>query len=276
MARLSINELTTFRWTFDQDVQQLIAGGFKSIGVWRHKLDDFGRERGVDLLASSGLEVSNLAWAGGFTASDGRTLRESIDDALDAIALAAELRAATLLVYSGPRAGHTNAHARRLFREALKQLVPAAEQQGVTLALKPVHALMATEWSFLVGLDEPLALVQEFNSPRLKLAIDTYQTPWDDKGQQQLAAAAPHVALVQLADGRAPTYCEERHTPLGEGEAPLLSLIAALERGGYRGDYDVVLMGLEVPPDDYPTLLRKTHSTFKQLLPVASSIRESA
>lgn len=273
MARLSINELTTFRWTFDQDVQQLSAGGFKAIGVWRDKLEDFGRERGLDLLASCGLRVSNLSWAGGFTGSDGRTLRESIDDASDAIRLAAELKSPCLMVYTGPRSGHTNAHARRLFREALKQLLPVAEQHAVTLAIKPVHPLLATEWSFLTGLEEPLALLKEVNHPRLKLAVDTYQSAWDEGGLQRLTEAAPHVALVQLADGRAPTYCEERHAQLGEGETPLLSLIAALESGGYRGDYDVVLMGLEVPPDDYPTLLRKTLSTFNQLLPVATGAR---
>ena len=40
---------------------------------------------GIELLADSGLKVSNLLWAGGFTGSDGRSLRESIDDAEEAV-----------------------------------------------------------------------------------------------------------------------------------------------------------------------------------------------
>ena len=82
-----------------------MAAGIRGIGVWRQKLADYGEEKGVELLAESGLEVSNLLWAGGFTGSDGRTLRESVNDALEAIRLAADLRAGCLVVYSGGRAG---------------------------------------------------------------------------------------------------------------------------------------------------------------------------
>src|SRR4051794_35720367 len=80
MTRLSMNELTTFRWSFEQDVAQYLAAGFGAIGVWRQKLSDYGEEKGIELLAESGLQVSNLLWAGGFTGSDGRTFRESIED----------------------------------------------------------------------------------------------------------------------------------------------------------------------------------------------------
>ncbi len=275
MARLSINELTTFRWSFEQDVLNLKGAGVTAIGVWRDKLDDFGRGRGIELLATSGLRVSNLSWAGGFTGSDGRGLHESIDDACEAIELAATIGAPCLVVYTGPRGGHTNAHARRLCKDALRQLLPRAEASRVTLAIKPVPMAMSAEWSFLVSLDEALQLVTEFKHPRLKLALDTYQLTWDEGALDKLAAAAAHVALVQLADGRAPDYCDERRTVLGDGEAPLTSMLAALESGGYCGDYDVLLMGLDVPTEEYLELMRKTQATFNQLLPVASAARSA-
>jgi len=70
-----------------------IAAGIPAIGVWRQKLADFGEEKGIELLADSGLSVSNLLWAGGFTGSDGHTYRESLNDAAEAIRLAAALNA---------------------------------------------------------------------------------------------------------------------------------------------------------------------------------------
>ena len=84
MAILSMNETTTYRWSFEEDVAQYAAAGIPAIGVWRQKLSDCGQSRGIELLAQKGLKVSHLLWAGGFTGSDGRTFRESVDDAREA------------------------------------------------------------------------------------------------------------------------------------------------------------------------------------------------
>ena len=105
MPRISINEMTTYHWSLLEDVAGYRAAGVASIGVWRRKLSDFGEERGVELLRDSDLSVSSFWSAGGFTGSDGQTFREAVDDALDALHLAAEVRAGCLVVASGARAG---------------------------------------------------------------------------------------------------------------------------------------------------------------------------
>ena len=91
MAMLSMNETTTYRWSFEEDVRQYAAAGYQAIGVWRQKLADFGEEKGIELLRESGLAVSSLLWAGGFTCSDGSTHRESVEDARESIRLAAAM-----------------------------------------------------------------------------------------------------------------------------------------------------------------------------------------
>ena len=159
MARLSINEMTTYRWSFEEDVVELQAAGIPAIGVWRQKVADVGEDRAVDLLAQSGLAVSNLLWAGGFTGSDGHTFAESLQDAADAIRLAARLRAGCLVVYSGGRNSHTHNHARRLFAGALAELLPLAMELDVTLAVEPMHSACAAEWTFLTTLAEAMSLV---------------------------------------------------------------------------------------------------------------------
>ena len=85
MARLAISEVTTFRWSFEEDVERYRAAGIRAIGVWRQKLADIGAEKGAALLRKAGLAVSSLQWAGGFTGSDGRTHEESLHDARQAI-----------------------------------------------------------------------------------------------------------------------------------------------------------------------------------------------
>ncbi len=148
MARISMNELTTYRWSFEEDVQQYAKAGFDAIAVWRHKLSDFGEEKGAELIAESGLKVSSLLWAGGFTGSDGRSHKESVEDAHDAIRLASNLGADCLIVHSGPRAGHTHNQCARLLTNALKDLLPHADDTNLALALEPMHAQCAQEWTF--------------------------------------------------------------------------------------------------------------------------------
>ena len=157
MVRLSMNELTTFRWPFDEDVRHYAAAGFDAIAVWRQKVSDFGEEKAIELLEDSPLSVSTLLWAGGFTGSDGRTHTESVEDALEAVQLAGDLKANSLVVYTGSRSGHTHNHAKRLFRHAVEALLPCATECGVTLAIEPMHAGCASAWTFLTDLDETLA-----------------------------------------------------------------------------------------------------------------------
>lgn len=130
MAELSIGETTTFRWSLEEDAAEYSAVGIRAVGVWRRKLADCGLPKARELFARHELRVSHLFWAGGFTGSDGRSHRESVEDALDAVRTAAELDCPTLVVCTGPRAGHTANHARRLVQAALAELAHPGDRVG--------------------------------------------------------------------------------------------------------------------------------------------------
>jgi sugar phosphate isomerase/epimerase len=266
MAQLSMNEMTTYRWSFEEDVAQYLDAGIPGIGVWRQKLSDFGEDKGIELLADSGLQVSNLLWAGGFTGSDGRTLRESIDDAEEAVRLAAQMRAGCLIVYSGGRAGHTHNHARRLVKEALLELAPLADELQVTLALEPMHLRCAGDWTFLTGLDDTLTLLDMVGSPRLKLAFDTYHLGQDHQVVDRLNEVADRIAVVHLGDCKTPPRDEQNRSRLGEGAIPLKGIVAALIGAGYDGFYDVELIGEDIEAADYRDLLEQSKRAFAQLI----------
>ncbi len=256
MTRLAINEVTTFRWTFEEDVQQYTALGIPAIGVWRQKLSDFGEEKGIELLRDSGLEVSSLLWAGGFTGSDGRSFADSLEDAREAIRLAAAMRAGCLIVYSGGRGGHTHNHARRLLTGALRSLTPIAAEFGVTMAIEPMHQGCAAEWTFLTTVDDTLRLLEEVDSPQLKLVFDCYHLGQDRSVVERLEDLSPHVAMVQLGDARRPPRGEQDRCPLGHGTIPLAELISSLQSAGYHGFLEVELLGEEFESLEYADVLR--------------------
>ena len=266
MAELSISETTTFRWSFEEDIERYVAAGIPAIGIWRHKLSDCGQAKALDLLGNLELKVSHLFWAGGFTGSDGRSHHESIEDAAEAVRTAAALNCRTLVLYSGPRAGHTYNHARRLVQAALDELVPLAAELGVTLAFEPMHPGCAGEWTFLTSLDLTLDLLQAVASPQVKMALDTYHLGLQGDLPGRIAELVPQIAIVQLGDARQPPNGEQNRCRLGEGIVPLAEIIAALNAGGYDGYYDVELLGEEVEADDYRSLLEHAKEAFRSLV----------
>jgi len=266
MAQLSINETTTFRWSFEEDVANYAAAAIPAIGVWRQKLSDFGVSKGTELLQESGLEVSHLLWAGGFTGSDGRSFRASVDDAIEAVQTAHDLGAATLLVYSGARAGHTYNHARRLIREALKEMLPVSSELGVTLALEPMHPDCATEFTFLTSIDDVVDVIDAVGSPQVKMVFDAYHLGHDEESVDRIGQIAQHIALVQLGDSRQPPQTEQNRCLLGEGIVPLKEIVNALNAAGYDGFYDVELLGEEIETIEYSQLLEHAKKSFDDLL----------
>jgi len=276
MPLLSMNQITTYRWSLPQDIENYLEAGYQAIGVWRRKVSDEGEEEAVELLISSGLYVTNLLWAGGFTGSDGHSFDESLEDAVDALRLAAALHAGCLVVYPGGRNNHTFRHASRLLRSAMDTLLPIAEVVEVPLALKPTNPACAASCSFITDLEGVVKLIEEYHSPWLKLAYDTYHFPFAGRQQQRLAALAPYIGIVHLADGRRTPGIEEERCPLGTGRLSLGTMIATLLEAGYSGPFDVKLIGPEIEPNDYWTLLECSQLAFHQFAQASISSRSPA
>jgi sugar phosphate isomerase/epimerase len=261
-----MNEVTTFRWSLEEDVRRYVAAGYEGIGVWRRKLADHGEEQGVDLIAESGLRVTNLVWAGGFTGSDGRTLEESVHDAAHALRLAGALGAGCLVVYPGGRNNHIVSHAERLLRTALDQLLDFAADVEVALAIEPMHPACASEWTFLTDLESTVAFIEQFDSPFLKLVFDSYHFGHDPAVLANLAEIVPYIGVVHLGDRWTPHSVDQDRRPLGAGCLPLAELVRGLLDAGYAGDFDVELIGPDIEHVNYESLLRSSQEFFERVL----------
>jgi sugar phosphate isomerase/epimerase len=228
-------------------------------------------EHAVDLLVGSGLNVSSLACAGGFTGLGGVSFREGVDDTVSALRLAAKMQAGCLVVHPGGRNNHTSRHAFRLLRTALDELLPTAEHYEVPLALEPMHVACAASWTFLTDFECVSELVSEYSTPYLKLALDTYHFPWNETERNVLSDVAQHIGVVYLADRREPPSIDHDRCPLGRGELPLADILATLIEAGYAGPFDVRLMGTEIQQADYGSLLAQSQRAFAELLQAATS-----
>lgn len=271
MTSFSMNEITTYRWSFEEDVDNYREAGYNAIGVWRHKLLDCGEDRAIEVLADRGLEVTHLAWAGGFTGCEGLTFSECIADAQEALRLAAGMRAGCLVVHPGGRNNHTFRHAGRLLRSALEELLPLAEAVEVPIAIEPIQVACANNWTFLTDNHSAIALLKEFESPYLKIALDTYHFPVSACYRTDLRQIVRHLGIVHLSDCRDEPSVEQQRCRLGCGRLPLRDIFFTLQNAGYTGPYDVKLTGTEIESTDYWSLLEHSQLAFESLEPVSVS-----
>ncbi len=255
MLRLAVNELSTYRWTLEEDVLHYHSAGFEAIGIWRPKLRDYGEEKGAELIREHGLAISSLHWAGGFTGSDGRSYREALHDGLDAIQSAADIGASTVTVLTGGRAGHTHAHVKRLVCSALKELAEAAQAVGVHIAVEPMHIGCAFDWSIVNTIPQCLDLIAAIDNPHIGIAFDCYHVAQDETTLHWLESIVPFVRLVQLGDAKHAPLGEQNRCLLGDGHVPLANIVSAFQKGGYKGFYEIEIIGQAVEHMQYEQIL---------------------
>ncbi|MEM9826508.1 MAG: sugar phosphate isomerase/epimerase [Planctomycetota bacterium] len=243
---VSVNQTSTLGWDFETDVQQIEQAGFQGIGVFRRKLEDVELQNAAVCLQNSGLGVSSLGWIGGFTGSDGLRYEDAYNTAIDGINEAAVLGTQILTVIAGGLNNHIRTHAKRTLIQALKQLGMIASDQGINVALEPIHPGCGEEWSFVHDLKSALEIIEQVDHPSVGLVCDLYHVGLQDDQVEWFPEATPHIQLVQIGDGHGSPMGEMNRCLLGDGIIPIPRLIEALVGCGYRGPFELELVGEEL------------------------------
>ncbi len=97
--------------------------------------------------------------------------------------------------------------------------------------------------------------------------LDVWHSGWERRLLGTVAAdAARRIHAVQLSDYKATTMRTLDRALLGEGILPLRAIVRALERGGYRGWYEVEIISDDVDAMGYERVLVHTRDAFVRLL----------
>lgn len=250
--RLSVNALSSFSWTFDQDLALWQALGVRNAGLLISKLGDdvagkLARLKAADIRLSTIVSGSfALDAPASWTAS-----RQAINALIDA---AADHGSGG--VYFPP--GRTNGQRWRdvldTFAEAVSPCVAHAHARGVRLAFEPS---LRTDASFINTLRDAVDVAERTG---LGLVVD-FGNCWMERDLREvLQRAAPHIALVQIDDvviggnGR-PVPGGRVH--LGEGELPLERLMQDVLDTGYQGLFDLEVLGPLIEDEGYEPALRR-------------------
>ncbi|MBU8860816.1 MULTISPECIES: sugar phosphate isomerase/epimerase family protein [unclassified Micromonospora] len=250
LARLSLNQRTTRRWSVSEAVDGCVRAGIPAIGLWREPVAEIGVPAAARLVADAGLRVSSLCRGGFLTAADDAGRAEALADNRRAIDEAADLDAACLVLVVGglPPGSRDLAGARQRVADALAELAPYAGERGVRLALEPLHPMYCADRAVLSTLGQALDLAEAFPAGQVGVVVDTFHVWWDPDVWRQIARAGVRIASFQVCDFLTPLPADVLlgRGMMGDGHIDFPPLRRAVEAAGYTGDVEVEIFNAEV------------------------------
>ena len=240
IGRLSLNQMTTERWSVPEAVDGCARAGVPAIGLWRHKVAETGLKQSARIVRDAGLHVSSLCRGGMFPAATAAERQARIDDNRCAIDEAAELGTDVLVLVCGEAPDRNIQAAREMVRDGIAELVSYARKRGVKLGIEPLHPLFAAERSVVVTLAQALDIAQQFDPNEVGVVIDVYHVWWDPQVYEQIKRAAGRILGFHVNDWIVPTPdLLLGRGMMGDGVIELRRLRSAVDAAGYAGPIEV-------------------------------------
>jgi sugar phosphate isomerase/epimerase len=274
LPRFSVNQMTTLRASLEEDLTARVQAGVSAIGLWRKKIDETGESATVEALLKSGLDVTTLSYAGGFSGSAGLQFREALEDGYDALFTAAACGARTLIISPGARARYTARHEFRLVTQAIRELSFVAEELDVQLAVMPRTERHAGRWTSLHTLEQALVLCDATGRKNVGVVYDTFYLAEDGDALSVAEQCAERIFVLQLSDTLTPGGAEYAQCVPGTGNLPIQDTIQCLFQNGFVGDIDVQIFSERLWKEDVSDSLVTCQRKVETLL--RTSLMESS
>lgn len=245
--RLSLNQITTRGWGLAEAVDGCQRAGLTWIGLWRDKVEEVGLDEAASLVRRAGLRVSSLCRAGFFPTPSRDAFEARVADGEAAIAEAARLGTDVLVLVCGGLVDGDLAGARRAVAEGIERLLPAAQREGVRLAIEPLHPMYCADRSVVVTLDQALRLAEPFPATHVGVVVDTFHVWWDPDVLAAIDRARGRIFSFQVCDwlDPLPDLLLGRGM-MGDGPIDFRSLRAAVDGAGYDGPIEVEIFNAAV------------------------------
>jgi sugar phosphate isomerase/epimerase len=264
LDRLSLNQATVKKLGVPEAADLCARHGLQAIGLWREPVAEVGLAAAAAAVKAAGLRVSSLCRGGFFTHADPAARRAAIADNKAAIAEAAALGTDTLVLVSGGLVPGSRdiGLARRLIADAIAELVPFAQENGVRLGIEALHPVFAADRCVISRLGEALDLAGQFPADAVGVVVDTYHLWWDASLLPDIARAGDRIVSYQICDWILPlpadTLLGRGH--VGDGHIDFPPITAAVESAGYTGHIEVEIFNQAIwdaPPDDTAATVTK-------------------
>jgi sugar phosphate isomerase/epimerase len=235
--RFSISQITTLPASFEDDLDAYREAGAEGIGIWEIKLVEGREQEQLAALRESGLESTSAVPAVPSIAP--LPIPGPADAAERVEAYCAGLRrlepfepsAVVLLTGAGERSEIV---------DGLRTIAAEARSLGLRIALEPYSRHGGEGWTIASTIPEAVELIEEAGAAdAVGILFDTWHL-WDTEDlEKHIEAEIGRIADVHVNDVREPTRSFADRVLPGEGIADVPRILAALDRAGWDGFYEL-------------------------------------
>jgi sugar phosphate isomerase/epimerase len=241
--RFSISQVSTLAASFGDDLRTYADAGLDAIGVWELKLGDGPDDEAVELFRTSGLGsasavplVPSILPLPLLPGPDDP--HERVDAILRSLERLAPFAPAAVVCFTGPYVPGAGA-AHDVVVAGLRQIGREAERLGLRIALEPFQREGSESWSPVNSLGAAARLIDEVGSPAIGIQFDVWHLWNTPQLFDEIAEHAALLAGVHVNDWREPTRGWADRVLPGDGGADVPAILAALERAGWDGYFDL-------------------------------------
>lgn len=258
--RLSLNQITTERWSLREAAEGCVRAGISWIGLWRHKVQETGLAESKRILRDTGLKVSGLCRGGMFPAATAAERERRLDDNRRAVEEAAELGTDVLVLVCGPAPDKDIAGARKQVEEAIDRLVPFAASHGVKLGIEPLHPMYAAERSVVNTLAQAAAMAERYDPAEVGVVVDVFHVWWDPDLFEQIERLKGRILGFHVSDWPVPVPdLLMGRCMMGDGVIDIRRTREAVDAAGYDGPIEVEIFHRDIwdaPGDEVLSLMK--------------------
>jgi sugar phosphate isomerase/epimerase len=238
--RISINSICSLYQPLGADIAMWADLGVGHVGLCSTKLEEEGWDQGLAMVREAGLRVSNIATENHVIA--------------DSLRFAAAVGAPTVYLCTGPASSPSWDESVESFCAVMSPLITLAGQLGVRLAVEPTLPLR-THRSFVLSLRDAFDLAHALG---IAVVADINSCWYERQVDDQIRQNVESLALVQISDYVIGTFDSPNRAVPGEGDIPLTRLISTLLDAGYKGSFDLEIIGPRIEEEGYASAIRRS------------------
>jgi sugar phosphate isomerase/epimerase len=253
--RISVHGLCGSTSTLDEDLEFWSAAGIDNVGIPMSKLDAADRDVGIRHILDAELRVCHVTAVKVFDLFDPAAWERQRQELAEVVDVARTLSAERLCITAGPPGPLLAAEAAEAFTGALRPVLKYALGQGVPIAVEHNH-VVRRDLSFLHALRDAISYAR-LTGVRVCAEVQNFWVEYDL--QRTIREGVDVIDLVQISDWvGTDSAVPPQRAVLGDGNIPLERIMEWLLEAGYRGAFDIELVGPRIDKEGYRSAVTRS------------------
>lgn len=258
---LSVSALSSARYSFDQDLELWDELGIEHVGLFLDKLEAAGLDTAPEHVRAADLSVSSIACRG-FELDDPATWderRAALDAAVDA---ATVVGAACVFITAGAPGPLEWDDAVHALETAVTPVRDRAAELGVGVAIENSNP-MRRDVGFIHTLADAVEVARRLD---LKVVVEVTNCWFERDLRRTIVEGVDTFAVVQVSDYVVGDITASERAVPGDGDIPLGRLIGTTLEAGFRGPFELEMLGPRIEAEGYPVAIPRAVGALKPFL----------